>query len=227
MRKLLLTPLLLLAVIALPSQASAAGRDVAVTASYLRANYALVSIAHTKRRPAEAALASLLARVRSECPRLVVGSPQNEASEKLTAELIASMHLVALKTMASAIGSYSRSIAQLHWSNPSLTRTVHTYARELVAQSRLAVPDICAELSAWKASGYTALPAATLPFNKSFYAVFVGVGELPQKQLAPFVSGSQRSMITRTIKLEEDVVEFEAAEVETWGKIMDAVGLNP
>jgi hypothetical protein len=226
MRKLLL-PSLLLAAIALPAQASAAGGDVATTASYLRANYALVSIAHTKQRPAEAALASLLAHVRSECPRLVVGSPQNEASEKLTAELIASMHLVALKTLAGAIGSYVQSVSKLQWSNQALTRAVHTYARELLAQSRLAVPDICAELSAWKSSGYTALPAATLPFNKAFYAVFVGVGELPQKQLAPFISGSQRGMIARTLKLEQDVVEFEAAAVETWGKIMDAVGLNP
>ena len=165
--------------------------------------------------------------MRSECPRLVVGSPQNEASEKLTAELIASMHLVALKTLASAIGSYSRSVAQLRWSNPALTRIVHTYARELLAQSRLAVPDICAELRAWKASGYTALPAGTLPFNKAFYAVFVGVGELPQKQLAPYISGSQKSMIKRTHQARRRRRRIRSCRGRNLGKIMDAVGLNP
>lgn len=227
MRKLLLVSLVALALALLPANALAAGGDSVATATYVRANFALVSSAHAKQGAAEAALQSLLARVRRECPLLVAGSPQNEASEKLTDELVGSMHLVALKTFAGAIGSYAQSAARLRWSNPKLTRAVHTYARELLAQSRLAIPDFCGELRAWKSSGYATLPAATLPFNKSFYSVFVGIGLLPTKLLAPSLSSAQRGVVRSTLKLENDVIEFEANAVETWGSIMDAAGLNP
>jgi hypothetical protein len=227
MRKLLIASLSLLALAVVPAQALGAGGDVAATASYVRANYALVASAHAKQRSSEAALQSLLARVRRECPQLVAGSPQNEASEKLTFELVGAMHLVALKPLAGAIGGYARAAARLRWSNPALTRMVHTYARQLLAQSKLAVPDFCGELRAWKSAGYDAPPAGTLPFNKAYYAVYVGIGLLPSKQLAPYLSSGQRAVVRKTLALENDVIEFEANAVETWGSIMDAAGLNP
>ena len=227
MRKLPLASVALLALALLPAQALGAGNDRATTASYVRANYALVAGAHAKQGASEAALQSLLARVRRECPKLVAGSPQNEASEKLTDELVGSMHLVALTPLSSTIASFARSVARLRWSNPKLTRSVQTYARELLAQSRLAIPDFCGELRTWKSSGYAALPAATLPFDKSFYSVFVGIGLLPTKLLAPTLSSAQRGVVRKTLQLENDVIEFEANAVETWGSIMDAAGLNP
>jgi hypothetical protein len=225
-RKLLLATLVPLALLLGPAQALAGG-DGASTASYLRANYALVSSAHAKQGAAEAALQSLLARVRDECPKLVDGSPQNEASEKLTFELVGAMHLVALKPLSGAIGGYARAAARLRWSNPALTRMVHTYARQLLAQSKLAVPDFCGELRAWKSTAYATLPPATLPFNKTYYAVYVGIGLLPTKQLAPSLTSAQRGLVRKTLQLENDVIEFEANAVETWGSIMDAAGLNP
>jgi hypothetical protein len=227
-RKIPLISLALIALALLPASALAAtSGDRAATASYVRANFALVSSAHGKQGAAEAALQSLLASVRRECPLLVAGSPQNEASEKLTFELVGSMHLVALRTFAGAIGAYAHAAARLRWSNPQLTRAVHAYARELLAQSRLAIPDFCGELRTWKSSNYATLPATTLPFNKAYYAVYVGIGLLPTKLLAPSLSSAQRGIVRRTLQLENDVIEFEANAVETWGSIMDAAGLNP
>jgi hypothetical protein len=207
--------------------AGAAGGDAATSAAYVRANYALVAAAHAKQDAAEAALQSLLARVRRECPLIVAGSPQDEASEKLTFELVGTMRLVAIKPFAGAVAQYARAVSALRWSSASLTRKVRSYARELLTQSRIAVPDFCGELRAWKATGYASLPPGTLPFNKAYYAVYVGIGLLPTAQLASSLPGSQRALVRRTLKLEEDVIEFEANAVETWGRIMDAAGLNP
>jgi hypothetical protein len=104
---------------------------------------------------------------------------------------------------------------------------VRSYARELLAQSRLAVPDFCGELRAWKASGYATLPSGTLPFDQSYYSVYVGIGLLPTRQLAPSLGGSLHALVTRTLALENDVIEFEARAVETYGQIMNAAGLEP
>jgi hypothetical protein len=205
----------------------AAASDSSTTAAYVRANYALVASAHTKQATAEAALQSLLARVRRECPRIVADAPQNEASEKLTAELIGTMRLVALGPIKPAIAQYARAVSGLRWGNQALTRAVRAYARELLTQSRLAVPDFCGELRAWKASAYAALPPSTLQFNHSYYSVYVGIGLLPTRMLAPSLSVSQRGTVRSTLAYENDVIEFEANAVETWAKIMNAAGLEP
>jgi hypothetical protein len=224
------TALVTISLVALTSAclaATASADDRAATAAYVRADYALVVTAHAKQHAAESILRSLLGRVRRDCPSVVAGSPQNEASEKLTAALIGTMRVSAMASIAKAAASYARAVSALHWSNGALTRAVHTYARELLAQVRLAVPDFCGQLQAWKASGYTALMPATLRFNQAYYAVDVAVGLLPQRQLAPFLTGAEAALARRASSLEASVVDFEAKEVETWGEIMNSAGLEP
>ncbi len=227
MRRALALPLTAIGLLLGGSPALAAGGDAGATAAYVRANYALVANAHAKQGAAEAALQSLLARVRRECPNVVAGSPQNEASEKLTFELVGAMRLSALKPISGAIAAYARAVSGLRWSDAALTREVHAYARELLTQSRIPVPDLCAELRAWKATGYASLPPGTLPFDKAYYAVYVGIGLLPTRRLARSLQSGQRGLVQRTLTLEEDVIQFEANAVETWGRIMDAAGLQP
>jgi hypothetical protein len=220
-------PLSLLLGLLAAAPSPAAASDSSTTTAYVNANYTLVAGAHAKQGAAEAALQSLLGRVRHECPKLVAGSPQNEASEKLTFELVGTMRLVALQPIKQAIARYARATSGLRWGNRALTRAVRGYARELLTQSRLAVPDFCGELRAWKATGYATLPPDTLRFNRAYYAVYVGIGLLPTHLLAPSLSTSQHGLVQRTLKLEDDVIEFEANAVETWGQIMDAAGLQP
>ena len=207
--------------------ATASADDRAATAAYVRADYALVATARSKQHSAESILRSLLGRVRRDCPSVVAGSPENEASEKLTAALIGTMRVSAMASIAQAATSYAHAVSALRWSNGALTRTVHTYARELLAQVRLAVPDFCGQLQAWKASGYTTLTPATLRFNQAYYAVDVAIGLLPQRQLAPFLTSAEASLARRAASLEASVVDFEAKEVETWGEIMNSAGLEP
>jgi hypothetical protein len=209
----------------LPATASA--DDRAATTAYVRADYALVATARAKQGAAESILRSLRGHVRRDCPSVVAGSPQNEASEKLTAALIGTMRVSAMASIAKAAASYARAVSTLRWSNAALTREVHTYARELLAQVRLAVPDYCAQLQAWKASGSTTLTPATLRFNQAYYAVDVAIGLLPQRQLAPFFTSAEVSLARRASRLEAAVVDFEAKEVETWGEIMNSAGLEP
>jgi hypothetical protein len=225
-RSLALTALSLLALAVAPAVALGASGDAAASDAYVRANYALVRAGQAKLAGAEAALQGLLASIRRECPHVVADSPQNEASEKLTWEIAATMRIVAFHHIAGAIDTFARSVRTLHWSNAGLTRSVHDYARKLNAEATTTAPDFCADLRAWKASGYTKLPAGTLPFVNAFYPV-QAVGMLPKRQLAPYLAGGQGSVLARTSQIEGRLLDFEANAVETWGSIMDAVELNP
>ena len=76
-----------------------------------------------------------------------------------------------------------------------------------------------------KASGYTALPATTIHFKQTFYENYVGIGFMP-KQLARLVPASLKAVVQRARQYEEELAEFEAHEVETFGAIIDSLGLH-
>ena len=120
---------------------------------------------------------------------------------------------------------FSRAVSKLSWSDASLTRAVRKYTRQGLAQVRTPPPDVCGDLRAWKASGYTALPATTIHFRQTFYENYVAVGFMP-KQLARFVPASQRALAQRARHYEEAISEFEAHEVETFGAIISSLGLS-
>ena len=209
-----------------PATAAAASSDAATTAAYLRANYELVSTGHRLTSAGRARIAALRQRLRSECPKVVAGSPQNEDSEKLTWEVIGAMTIVGYEPGAAAASKFARSVSKLRWSNGALTRAVHRYASQGLAEVRTPLPNVCGDLSAWKASGYTALPATTIHFRQTFYENYVGVGFVPKAMLAPYLQASQKPLLAHTQHLEEAVAEAEAREVETFGEIIDSLGLN-
>jgi hypothetical protein len=199
--------------------------DVPTTEAYVRADYALVSTGHRLIPTAHARILALRQRLRSECPSVVVGSPQNEDSETLTWELIGAMTIAGYQPGLAAAAKFSRAVSKLTWSDAPLTRAVRRYMRQGLAQVRTPPPDVCGDLRAWKASGYTALPATTIHFRQTFYENYVAIGFMP-KQLARFVPASQKALVQRARHYEEALAEFEAHEVETFGSIIDSLGLH-
>jgi hypothetical protein len=225
MRRLALATLLPTSLCLLPATASGAS-NVATTEAYVRANYALVLAGHRYTPAGRAGIRELRQRLRNECPAIVAGSPQNEDSEKLTWEVIGAMTIVGYHPGAAAAAKFARAVSKLSWSNGALTRAVRSYARMGLAEVRTPLPDVCGDLRAWKASGYTALAATTVRFRKTFYKNYVGVGFLPRAMLAPYLNSSQSVLLRRSRQYEEGIAEAEALEVETFGEIIDSLGLN-
>jgi hypothetical protein len=206
-----------------PAAALGASSDAAATDAYLRANLTLVSTSRAKLRTSESELRVLERSLGRECPGVIVGSPQNEESEKLTWEAIGAMTIAGYQVFKPAIARFTRAVAHLRWSNPKLTSAVRTYARQILTEVSTPAPDLCGDLRAWGASGYRTLPANTLSFYKTFYTVFVGVGELPSQ----FATRSAKaSVVQRTKRLELELREGEARAVETFGRIIDSLGLH-
>jgi hypothetical protein len=208
----------------LPSPSLAAS-DAATTEAYVRADYALVSTGHRLIPTAHARILALRGRLRSECPSVIAGSPQNEESETLTWELIGAMTIAGYQPGLAAATKFSRAVATLSWSDVSLTRAVRKYTHQGLAQVRTPPPDVCGDLRAWKASGYTALPATAIHFRQTFFENYVGVGFMP-KQLARLVPTSQKALVQRARHYEEALADFEAHEVWTFGTIIDSLGLH-
>jgi hypothetical protein len=225
MRRLALATLVPACLCLAPSTALGASNR-ASTEAYVRANYALVLAGHRLTPTGRARIRALRQRLRGECAAIVAGSPQNEDSEKLTWEVIGAMTIVGYEPGGAAAAQFARAVSKLSWSNGALTRAVHAYARKGLAEVRTPLPNVCGDLRAWKASGYTALPATTVRFRATFYENYVGVGFLPKAMLAPYLTSSESVLLRRSQQYEDGIAEVEAFEVETFGEIIDSLGLN-
>jgi hypothetical protein len=217
----------LAAVLVAPGAAMAESADAAATQKYIQANYALVQVGVAKLGAGRAALRAVRSQIEGECPRAAAESPQNPDSTELSNEIIGAMVLSAYHTDIPAGQSFVRAAGGLRWSNHRLTSTIHSYVSKLKVLIALPPPNVCADVRSWVASGYQTLPATTARFDQQFMPNWVALGELP-RALAPYERAGQRSVITRSNALEDQLIEFEANDgVETWGDIMNALVLNP
>ena len=209
-----------------PTGALAAQADRASTSAYVQANLTLVLIARAHLAAAEAAPLHVLAQVTRECPLAAFASPQDPESTQLSNEVIGAMVLSAYHLDVPAIQRFIASAAHLRWSSASLTRAVHEYVSNLRVLVALAPPHLCADVRAWVAGGYTSLPAATVAFDRRFMAAWVAIGLLPGK-LAASEGPRERGIARRASALEVELTDGEARAVESWGKIMNELGLEP
>jgi hypothetical protein len=63
-------------------------------------------------------------------------------------------------------------------------------------------------------------------FAARIMSAWVAAGELPAA-LAPYETPAEQSILRRTGRLESELTELEAREVETYGQIMNALALSP
>lgn len=216
---------LILATASVPALASRG--DAAATRAYIQADYTLVHAAKVNLKASEAALQKLRRRIAAECPKAAAGSPQDRNSEQLSNELVGAMTVAAIQPDVRAVATFTRMVRSLRWSNATLTRKVRSYAAKLHTLSTLAAPDVCADVKAWAASGYRALPPSTVRFNSRYYKVEVAVGEVPARLLAPSEQPDERPVLAHAERIEGQLSEVEANAVYTWGHIMESLTLNP
>jgi hypothetical protein len=213
-------------VLALVAAGQACASDASATAAYLRANYALVAAGHAHVGASIAGYKGVLSKVRSACPRAGQNSPQNPMSTELSNEVVGAMVLGAGKPDRPAIATYLRAVKGLHWSSGSVTRAVSSYASMLGKLYALPAPDLCGDVRAWAATGYKTLPASTLSFDKIFYPNWVALGLIPPG-IARLENTQDRSFAKGAARFEYQLTNVEAAAVETWGAVMDALELWP
>jgi hypothetical protein len=206
--------------------ASASATDVASARAYIAADLALVQTAKAHLRAAEAAPLKILAQVRRECPAAAAGSPQDPESTQMSNEVIGAMVLSAYHLDVPALEAFVRRTARLPWSDGRLRRTVRGYAADLRVLARLAPPPLCADVRAWAAGGYRALPASTVAFDRRFMPAWVAVGLLPGR-LSAYATAPERGALRLVRAIEVQITDAEARAVERWGAIMDELGLQP
>jgi hypothetical protein len=200
--------------------------QTAASHAYLEADYRLVRSGTSMLPRIERAVHGVLGQVSRECPGAGTGSPQNAQSTQMSNEVIGAMVLAVVALDKPAGRRFLAETRGLKWPDRALTRTVRAYSSNLAALLATPAPNLCSDVRAWGAGGFTALPATTLQFAPRFMTNWVSLGDLPGA-LSRYAAPSDRALIARTQHLESMITDLEAREVETWGEIMNTLELWP
>ena len=225
MRRCAAILVVVLAVAVAPATAGAAARDVASTHAYLAASYRALQATVSTWPSVEASIHRLDLRFHAECPDAGAGSPQSEEEQKLSYEAAGALWATGYHTDAAIVRAYVNILSRLTWSNPKLTREARRFARGLLEMTALRVPDICADVRAWRTNGFGAMPANVEPYDRHVEAI--DIHEIPRGLLAPYVRPADRGLRTRVERLATRYEELEFMRGQAnWIALLEVVGLN-
>jgi hypothetical protein len=208
-----------------PATAIATPQDIASTHAYIRANYAFARASEAKTRPVQANIEALNQKLSRDCPHAGSGSPQNEASQLLSYEVVVALWSSSYGSDAGPISTFVDAVKRLRWSNPRLTHTVHTYTTGLHELATLQMPDLCGDVSAWKASDFKTVPATTPGLDQRVEAI--EAKPIPSRLFAPYEQPADRPILARTSRLETMLLETETVVgFNDWDQLLETLGLN-
>lgn len=157
----------------LPAHALASVRtdDAVATRAYLGATATYERGAYAEVGAGVAAIEARADAIGGECPAVLTYAPRDAAFGELGEEAETTAFLASVAPVRSMALRLAQTIVHLRWSNRRLTRLVRTEAVEERAFTTLALPDVCADIAAWKANGYAALPQSAASFAMRMQAI--------------------------------------------------------
>jgi hypothetical protein len=139
-------------------------RDVRATRAYLRAAAAYARSNSAAVGASVAAIAARGSAIAGECPSSLTYAPRDEAFEELGEEAHKTLLDAGTEPTRAARQRFAHAVGKLKWSDRHLTRLVREQAAEELAPATIALPNVCADIAAWKASAYATLPPSTERF---------------------------------------------------------------
>lgn len=208
-----------------PTTAGATSQDIASTHTYLAASYTVLHAAVTTWSSVEASIHKLDRRFQAECPNVGAGSPQDKEGQALSYEVVGALWATGYHTDAAIVRTYVNTLDRLTWSNPAITRSARRLARGLREMTKLRVPDICADVRAWRANNFGAAPKNVRQYDQHVEAI--EIHEIPRSLLAPYVQPADRGLRKRAEHFATRFAELEFMRGQSdWIALLEVVGLN-
>jgi hypothetical protein len=214
-----------LAIAIAPATAGATSRDVASTHTYLTASYTVLHTAVSTWSTVEASIHRLDLRFHAECPDAGAGSPEDKEEEKLSYEVAGALWATGYHTDAASVRAYVHTVNRLTWSNPQITRDARRLTGGLQEMVGLQVPDICADIRAWRANGFGPMPSDVEPYDQ--HVEDIDIHEIPWNLLTPYVPSAERPLLRRVkqVSTRFEEIEFMRGQ-DDWIALLEVVGLN-
>jgi hypothetical protein len=202
----------------------ASGSNGSATHAYIQANYALAKAGVARIGAVQRKVQALNAALAQQCPRAGAGAPELEVTQPLSGEVVAALWSIAYRTNAGPIATFVSRTKHLRWSNGRITRIVSRYAKSLHELATLPMPNLCEDVRAFAASGFSMAPARAIALTD--HAESIELEPVPAKLLAGFERGSDAGVLAKTVRLETKLEEQEFSLGQTdWLELLDTLGL--
>ena len=197
-----------------PAFASVHTDDLAATRAYLGADYAYERAAYAEVGVRVAAIEMRASEIGGECPSVLTYAPRDAAFGELGEEAEATFFFAGTAPERSILLRMANTIEHLRWSDRRLTRLVRAEAAEERMIATLALPDVCADIAAWKADRYAALPQSAARFLAHVQAIESRSGGGPSEEspeatimrlLRPYEGPAERRTVRRIERLETQI----------------------
>ena len=207
-----------------PAGAVAAPRDTSSTNAYLVATVSELRATIASFHNVQANIDALNGRYAAECPGEGAGAPNNGQQNPVVLELAGAGWATTFRSDSRIIQAFERAVEPLRWSDARITRDLAGYVSSLRELSELPLPDLCADLRSWSASGFQTIPVATVQFDRRLEAIH---GEPPPASLlVPYEGRAQRILAARVARLESTLGALETTSEQAWGDmLLETLGL--
>ena len=181
---------------------AAVATDVSATRSYLGAYETFVRTTVTNIPAGRRATAQLAAKVTQRCPAILNGAPPQSTTDSLRTELVGTLSASAFMMDARPARRFAHAVHRLAWRNRHLARAVFAYAAQVVAYTELRPQALCADLTAYRDSGFRELRRSSVEFVRHFLKIEAQPSEVPKQLLAPYERPDEHAELTTISKLE-------------------------
>jgi hypothetical protein len=201
--------LIVLICVSARANASPAQSDVGATNTYLRAAEVFAHAQEMNMGASATAMEKQVTGIVSGCPSVLVGAPKGSQFSVLTGEIASTVLFSFITPDRTAISAFTGRVENLHWSNRKIAKLVKSVIAEERAAAKLVLPDVCADLSEWKASGYQTLSLSTMSFVKGAEAVSKETTGASDKEESP------EEILLRRLRPRETPSERQMAQLIT------------
>jgi hypothetical protein len=222
----LVVPLIMLTLAMAPSSAPASPQDVAATHTAIVAGYALARAGVATIDIAQSKIESFNRKLAAECPGVGRGTPETEASQPMSYEVAVALWSIAYGSAAGPIKTFARAIRPLRWTSARINRVAHTFVASLTALATIPLPDLCSDVRAWSASGFTTIPRHVIELDRRVEPL--ELPEIPWRLLAPYVRSGDAGLVRYIRRAERKIAEAEfVLGQKDWYQVLQTLGLPP
>lgn len=225
MRRLAILLVMLTLAIAQPV-ALASSQDVAATHAAIVAGYTLARAGVATISVAQSKIERFNRKLAAECPGVGTGTPETEASQPMSYEVAVALWSIAYGSAAGPIRTFVKATRSLRWTSARINRVAHTFAANLSALATIPLPDLCGDVRAWKASGFTTVPRHVLELDRRVEPL--ELPEIPWKLVAPYVRRADAGLVAYIKRAERKIAEAEFTLGQNdWYQVLQTLGLQP
>jgi hypothetical protein len=114
----------------------------------------------------------------------------------------------------------------LRWTNARFNRDARTFVANLTALAATPLPDLCGDVGAWRASGFTNIPRHVIELDSRVESL-----ELPKVQwrlVAPYERKGDAGLVAYIQRAERKIAEAEFVLGQSdWYQVLGTLGLPP